>query len=161
MADKKIKQGVSLIVAIMVAGLLVAFIGPVALDAFNDDRSDTLTQTEGDEYILTGSYNTTLTDVSQTGSTIDVLINETDSNTTGTISGLAEGANETVTVDGDDFNVTNDEVANDTVATVTYEYPTDAGWSTAEAALFGIVALLLLVAIALYVVAMAIDQTNF
>ncbi|WP_292484122.1 hypothetical protein [Methanohalobium sp.] len=145
--------GVVLVVAVI--ALLLAFMMPVAISSFYSDSSVTFDQTEGETVTLTHDLNATLDNVSDSQNTIDVTVyNDVDS---ASITALSEGANQTVTVDGNDITVYNDNITSPSNATVTYEYPKTYGWSGGVTTLFGVLPLMILLTAFLFILGYAVS----
>lgn len=148
-STKAIGQGVGIAIGIVVLLLLASTVLPVGLNELNGTSTSTFNQSEGETVQVTGPLNGTLDNVSDTDSTIDVTVNDTELSETRSITNLGEGQNETVTIDGEDITVTNNEVISATNAEVEYQYPKSYGWSGGAQSIFGIFDLLLVLIILL------------
>lgn len=147
-------RGAKLVIVIFVAALMAAFLLPIAIGAIAGP--DELTTTQG-----TGTANTT-----QLGAGLNATVTGVTSGTSATYEIQAEngatatttvnvGANDTVTVDGADVTISPSSVTS-TEATTTYQYPTTYGWGSGAGALWGIIPVMMVLAVFLYFVTKAV-----
>ena len=146
--DERIGQGLAVVIAVTVVGLLIAFLMPVVIGQFNGTMAETYGQTEGETTQLTGNLNGTL-DAADLTTGINVTV--MDGANSASITELAEGNNETVQIDGEDITVYNRNVTSATNATVEYEWPNTYGWDGGTVAMFTILPLLLILTVFLFV----------
>ncbi len=154
MASEKISQGLGVVLAVTIVGLLVATLMPVAIAQFNGTQSATFDQTEGETVQITADLNGTLDAVDDATNTINVTVYNDDG--TASVKDLSEGSNTTLDVAGTNVTVYNQNVTSATNATVEYEYPNTYGWDSGTVALFTVIPLLLVLAIFLFVAMFAV-----
>lgn len=147
---------VKAVIAIALAALLFAFLMPVALNAMEGTQDTTIEQEENVEYEVIAALNSTATDVSQTNSDVTVELNATGESTQSNT--INDGENATYTFDRGDVTVTVDSIANDTHATLSYEYPRDFSYSDGARSLWGLVALSLVLAGILFFVSLGLTK---
>jgi hypothetical protein len=148
-ADKATK----IVVGLFVGGLMAAFLMPVAIGAIAGPDTTTETQAVGDSVELKAGLNATVTGVTS-GTSATYEVSAGGSNTTTTVN---VGANETVTVDGADVTISPTNVTS-TQATTDYEYPTTYGWGSGAGAIWGILPIMIVLAIFLYFVYVAVQR---
>lgn len=148
--------GTKLVVGVLVVGVLMAFILPVAITSFNDDSERTINQSTSQSYEVTSDLNSTVTGVTA-GTSATVELNHTADGTT--VSNTVNvGSNTTYSMPDGDVTVTVD--SSDTgSAVVSYEYPDTYGWSDGSASLYGLLPLLFIVGAVLFVVYKAMQYT--
>ena len=148
-----LKKGSDMAVAVLVVGLLVAFLLPAAISGFNDTQETTIEMEEGTEYHVTSTLNATATNVTEgTEATYEL----TDSDTGETVTQTVDvGATESVTINDETVDITLDETPTATTAVTTFAYPPDYGWSSGSSSMFGLIPLFLILAVLLYVVKMS------
>jgi len=125
-----VEANVGKVVVAVVALLIVSAIVPMAMNAFFDEESATLTQDEDVTYTVAGNLQTNATDVDGTNDEATIELTRTNTGTTVTNT-VSNGTTTTYTLDGYDVNVTVDDVDTSTTpntTTVTYEYPKEAAW---------------------------------
>lgn len=149
------RQGITLIVAILLIALLSAFLLPIALNNLNADNTLSVNQTEATTVQLGSQLNATLDAVDDGTNTINVTVTDINAGTSDSATNIAQGANATVTVEGETITINNDEVHDATHATITYEWSKTYGWSTGETALFGLLGIFFILGIVLFVVKMS------
>lgn len=150
---------IALVVALLIGSVMAAFMLPIGVDAIVDDKSKTFTQNESETVVVTGSLNATLTDVDDTSDDITVDLNDSDADSA-TLSGISVGDNATATVNGETITVTNEENVDTSTAKVTYEYPSDYNWGSGAKALWGILDVILVLAMFLMFVGVALGAAN-
>lgn len=129
--------------AVMISiGMLV--IAAVLAPAFGmmygpDDR--TLTQEEGETYSVTGPLTTNATTVDDVNGDVTIELEDTKADVTQTVT-VSNDTSETVTINGEDINVTVNNIADSTTAEVHYVYPSDYGWQEGTSSIFFILPLL-------------------
>ena len=138
MATDVSRKAVGLTVALLVAGLLVAFLFPSVIGAISGPSEATVTQ-DIDETVLLSSPDLEATVTETTDGTDATYTIETD---TDSVVGetVNVGESSTVTVDGHDVTISPTE-ATATGATTDYEYPTTYGWGTGASSLWSILPL--------------------
>lgn len=143
-----------LVVALAVAGIMLAFLMPVAIGAISGTEDTTATQAVDETVELQPGLNATVTGVTaDTSATYTVEYNN-DSVTGETVN---EGSNSTVTVGGEDVTIAPSDVTA-TNATTTYTHSRTAGWGDGAAALWVILPVILVLAGFLYLTFMALQQ---
>lgn len=148
------RKAVTLVVALLVAGLLSSFLLPVAIDAMVDDETQTITQNTSETVTLSEpDLNATLDSTDTTGDNATYTIAAGNSSTTTTVD---NGTNTTVTVDGTDVTIAPQDI-NTGDATTEYTYPTTYGWGNGAGAMWAIIPLMLVLAIFIYFVKVALD----
>lgn len=147
------KAAVGLVVTLFVAALMGAFLMPVVIDSMGGQEETTVTQDVGETVELQPSLNATVTSVtSGTSATYDITANGDTTTTTVNV-----GSNQTVTVDGTDVTISPSEVTS-TNATTTYNYSGTYGWGGSAAALWGILPIILVLALFLFVTYLAVGR---
>ncbi len=146
------RKAVSLVVALMIMGLMTAFLMPVVLDTFSGQESATYTQEIDEKADLQPGLNATLLSADGTNASYAV-----DGGPDSETVSVAEGENATVTVDGTDVTIAPSEVTTDN-ATTTYTYDGTYGWGGGASALWTIIPVLLVLAVFLYFVAVALNE---
>jgi archaellum component FlaG (FlaF/FlaG flagellin family) len=148
------RKAVTLVVALLVAGLMSSFLLPVAIDAMVADESQTITQNTTETVTLSEpDLNATLDSVDDTADTATYTIEAGNSSTTTTVD---NGTNTTVTVDGTDVTIATEEVTTST-ATTEYTYPTTYGWTNGAGAMWAVIPLMLVLAIFIFFTKVALD----
>lgn len=146
------RKAVGIVVALLVAGLLVGVLFPVAINAISGPADTTVSQDTGETYQLSGpDLNATLDEVTEDTEATYTIETETDSETV-TVN-LDE--TETATVDGYEVDVTPTEIGTDS-ATTQYEYPRTYGWGGSASAMWGILPIMIVLAALLMFVQMAV-----
>lgn len=151
-------KGITIAVAVLVTALLAAFLAPIAIDAFNEPASNTISHTEGVTYEVTTNLNSTATTVDATNSEVTIELNDTAENTV-VSNTVANGSTTTYNMPGGDVNVTVDNIEDSTNATVTYHYPDDYGWSGGASSLWGLIPLFLVLVLLFFAVSAAMKNT--
>lgn len=150
-----------LVVALTVGALITAFILPIGIDAVVEDSTLTVNQTEAETIEVTEGLNATLDDVDDSTSDIDVTLNATAPGAgSATLTNISPGANATATLEGETITVTNDKNISNTNAEVTYAYPPDYGWSGGAQALWGILDVIIVLAVFMILVGIAMRSMN-
>ena len=145
-------QVVKLVVAVFVAGLMGAFLLPVALGAVADDPTEQFNQTTGETVDLNPGLNSTL-DSTTAGTSATYTVNYEGTTTSTTVN---VGSNTTATVDGVDVTIAVSS-AQSGYAVADYTYPKTAGWGSAGS-LWGILPVILVLAIFLFMVGLALKR---
>jgi len=135
--------------------LMAAFLLPVVIGQLGGAEAATYALDVGNSTELQPNMTATLDSVNTTASpsTATYTINASGDTATATV---ANGSNTTVTVDGADVTINVTEVSTGS-ATAEFESPRTYGWGGGAGALWGILPLLLVLAIFLFVVGMALD----
>lgn len=141
------KKAVGLVVALVVGGLLAAFLMPIAIDAISGPEDVTNTLDTGETVTLQDDLNVTLDSTTSGTNATYTVTGGADSATTT----VAVGGNQTVTVNGASVTISTSD-ATATNATQTIEYPTDYGWGGGAASLWGLLPMVLVLAVFLYFV---------
>lgn len=149
-ADKAVK----IVVALLIGGLLAAFLLPIAIDPMVGDESQTLTQDTGDTDTLQADLNVTLDSTDTTGDNATYTVSTDAASTSATVD---NGTSTTVTVDGTDVTISPEDI-NSGSATTQYEYPTTYGWTGGAGSMWLVLPLLLVLAIFLFFTKVALDR---
>ena len=145
-----VNKAVSVVVAIAVSALIVAFLLPVALGMFGGMTETTVTQNVNDEETLTSDLTITLDSVTDgTDATYTVATDDDSDTVTADLD-----TTETATVDGYDVHITPTDIGTDS-ATATVEYPTTYGWGSGASALYGIIPVMIVLAAFLVMIGVA------
>jgi len=147
------QKAVKIIVGVFVAGIMAAFLLPVAIGGITGPEELTATQDVGETITLQDDLNATLDGATAGGDAKYTLT----TNSSSVTQNVTQGTNETVTIDGIDVTITADTV-NSGNATTTYEFPTTYGWGSGTASLWAILPVLLVLAVFLYLTGRAVDQ---
>lgn len=148
-------KAVGLVVALMVAGLLAAFLMPVVIGQFAGAEAATATLDVGNSTELQPNMTATLDSVTTTSpQSATYTINASGQTATATVE---NGSSQTVTVDGADvtISVTNVQTGQ---ATAEFESPTTYAWGNGAGALWGIIPVILVLAVFLFFVYMALGR---
>ena len=149
-----LRKGVGAIVALFVAGLLVAFLLPIAVGAIAGPDTATYEQEETETVTLTGDLEATLDSTDDTEETATYTVSNDEGSDTVTVD---LGATETATIGDTEVDVTLDTVTASS-ATTTYEYPTTYGWGDAVTSLWVILPLIVVLVPFLYFVRIALSN---
>lgn len=148
------RTAVLLVVSIVVAAIIGSVMVPVAIDSIEGDETTTLTQDTSTTYEVNGVLNSTVTATTD-GASATVELNDT--RTAGTTSNtVSVGSTTSYNLQGGTVNVTVDS-ATGTGATVTYDYPRDYAYSSGAQSLWGILGLVIVLAMFLLVLGRALQ----
>jgi len=148
------RTAIMLVVGIVVAAIVGAVMVPVAINNLEGDETTTLTQDTDTTYEVDAQLNSTVTATTD-GSSATVELNDT--RTAGTTSNTINvGSNASYDLQGGTVTVTVDS-ATSTGATVTYEYPRDYSYSSGAQSLWGILGLVIVLAMFLLVLGRALQ----
>lgn len=153
MADAS--TAVKIVIAIVITGLIAAFLMPIAVNAIAgpSTASSTLQPTNTTDFKY--NLNVTLDSVDVSGATDNATYTINADGTTSTVT-IDEGANTTTTVDNADIKISVTDVTSAN-ATADYEYPTTYGWGGGAAAMWVILPVILVLGVFLYFVYLALD----
>jgi Flp pilus assembly protein TadG len=145
---------VALVISLTIAGLLGAFLVPVAVDSFEGDTTTTLNISTGSTEEVNGELEATV-DSTTAGTSATITLNQTDGNSvTNTVN---VGSTTTYSMDRGDVNVTVSE-ATSGYAVADYSYANDFAFSSGASSLWGLMGLTLVLALFLAVLSMATDK---
>lgn len=147
-------KAVTLVVGLFVAGIMAAFLLPVAIGPMTDGETQTATIEVGNSTELQPDMTATLDSVDTTADSATYTINASGSTSTVTVD---NGTNTTTTVDGADVTIAVTDVSSGQ-ATAEFTSPTDYGWGSGAGALWGILPVLIVLAVFLYFVGMALGK---
>jgi uncharacterized protein (UPF0333 family) len=148
------RRAVMLVVSLMIAGILGAFLLPPAIDSFEGDTTTSLNISTGSTEEVNGELEATV-DSTTAGTSATITLNQTDGNSvTNTVN---VGSTTTFSMDRGDVNVTVTE-ATSGYAVADYEYANDFAYSDGASSLWGLMGLALVLALFLMVLGMARDQ---
>lgn len=154
------RTAVALIVGITVVALIAAFLAPVAINQFEGNTTTTLTQDEGTAYEVNGALNATVTGTTvSTTDTATIELNDT--RVSGTTSNTIDNGTTTdydmnggtVTVGVEDV----DDSPTPNQATVNHTYDNDYAFGGAATALWGILGMIIVLAVVLIIIFRALD----
>lgn len=151
-----VNRGTKLVVGVLIVGVLMAFLLPVAITSFNDPSQNTLNQTDNTGYEVTTNLNSTVT-ATTSGTSATVELNDTESGSPVSKT-VNVGSNATYSMPDGDVIVTVNSAETDS-ASVTYEYPDTYGWDDGSASLYGLLPLLFVIGAVLFVVYKAMQYT--
>lgn len=147
----------AVVLAVALMAILGAFLGPVALDALNQDRSVTINQTTSSTEEVHARLNATLDSVDTTNDDATITLTYDDgSSETNTVS---NGTTTTYTVNGFDVNVTVNNVETG-YAEATYDFPQDMAYSDGARGLWGLVGLTVVLALFLAILYKGMEMTG-
>lgn len=153
MADSR--KAVGLVVALMVGGLMAAFLLPVAIGAMAGPEVATATLDVGNSTELQPNMTATLDSVTTTSpQSATYTINASGQTATATVE---NGSSQTVTVDGADVTISVTDVQTGQ-ATAEFESPKTYSWGNGAAALWGIIPVMIVLAVFLYFVYLALRE---
>lgn len=139
----------AIVLAVAIMAILGAFLGPVALDALNDDSSVTITQNDTTTKEVNARLDATLDSVDTTNDDATYTLNYSDGQTV-TQKTIANGTTATFTFDNRDVNVTVNDVSTGE-ATAKFTYPSDFPYSDGARGIWGLVGLAVVLALLLAV----------
>lgn len=148
------RKGVMLVVALTVAALMAALVLSVGIDEMVTDQTTSIT-IEGNGTTENVDTHLNLTLESADGTNANFTVNDTDAGSTASTGDLTEGSNTTVTVDGGDVTV-NATTVNDGNATADVSYAKDFAFSGAAQSLWGILDIIIVLAVFMFVMAVAL-----
>ena len=154
MADAQ--RAVKMVVAIVVAGLMAAFLIPIVIGAIGGPATTVATLDVGNSTELQPNMTATLDAVDVTNDTATYTITASGQSATATV---ANGTNSTVTVDGADVTISVTDVSTGQ-ATAEFEYPQTYGWSAGAAALWAILPVIIVLALFLYFTYVAVQKVK-
>ncbi len=147
------QKAVTLVVGLLVAALMSAFILPIGIEAIAGGESQTAELNTSETTELQPGLNATLDSTTEnTSATYTVDANGDSATTT-----VSEGGEETVTVDGADVTI-NVSTAGTDSATATFDSPKTYAWSGGASALWLILPVMIVLAVFLYFVSLAIRE---
>lgn len=145
------KAAATLVVGIFVAGLMAAFLIPVAIAPMTGGETQTATLDVGNSTELQPNMTATLDSVDTTADSATYSVDASGDSATTTVD---NGSNSTVTVDGADVTIGVTDV-NTGEATAQFTSPTTYGWGGSTTALWGVLPVLVVLAVFLFFVGMA------
>lgn len=151
------QKAVMLVVGLFIASIMAAFLLPVAVGPITDTTEDvTATLATGESVELQPNMTATLdsVDTAASPSTASYTVTAGGSSTTTTV---ANGSNTTVTVDGADVTISVSDVSTGQ-ATAEFTSPTTYGWGGSATALWGILPVIIVLAVFLYFTYMAVGR---
>lgn len=155
--DTSAMKVVGLVVALTVGGLLAAFLLPIGIEALNGDDTRTIEQQFGDGFEPVGSgVESNLTDTNTTASTASYNVTYDGDYQEVTVD---EGSSSTVTVGGVDVTVSPESIATSS-ATSEYTFSNTVGWSSGAVALWGILDVILVLAVFLFFIGVALKASG-
>lgn len=150
---------VTLVVALAVAGILAGLVLPIGINAITEDTSTSFSSvSEGDTVSVSPVLNATLDDVNQSNSDITVTVNDTEAGTSSTFTNVT--TNTTQTLEGEDITVILDSVDSTTTASFTVEYPPDYSFGSGAKSIWGILDLVIVLAVFLFLIGMALVKSG-
>lgn len=144
-------KAVTLVVGLFVAGIMAAFLLPVAIAPMTDGETATATLDTNESIELQPDLTATLDSVDDTADSATYTINASGSTSTVTVD---NGTNTTTTVDGADVTIEVTDVTS-TNATAEFTSPTSYGWGSGASAMWGILPVLVVLAAFLFFVGLA------
>lgn len=133
------EKAVGVVIAVVVAALMIAYVLPIGIGAIADGTSTAeFNQSVDEEIQVNAEVNATLDSIS-TG-TATVTLSEANGSETVTVS---EGSNATAELPGGDVTVDGERVGT-TSADLAYTSETTHGWGEGSSALYGLIPLLLI-----------------
>lgn len=148
---------VGLVVALTVGGLMASFLLPIGIDALNGDDAVTLDQQVSDGFDSVGSgIEADLTSTDATNSTASYNVTYDGDYQSVTVS---EGSSSTVTVGGEDVTVSPQSISTGS-ATTEYTFSSTIGWSSGAVALWGILDVILVLAVFLFFIGVALAASR-
>lgn len=134
--------GLLAVVTVVVLALLAGLVLPISVNAI--DESDTeLEQNESETYTVTIDLETTANTIDDTSDDVTVTLEDADTGDSDSAT-IDEGNTSTLTVEGEEIDVTVEAVQDGTTATLSYTYPTTYGWPDTIGTLFGLLPELLI-----------------
>lgn len=149
-------RAVALVVALTVGGLITAFVLPIGISSINDDQVTTMNQSVSDGFEPIG--NGFSSDVTEVNAGMNATYNVSFDGSYQTVT-VTEGTSETVTVGGEPITLQLTEAGSD-YAVTEYTHDKTAGWSDGSAALWGVLDVILVLAVFLFFVSVALSATS-
>lgn len=149
------KAVAGLIVALAVAALITALVLPIGIDAIENDKTSDLDLDTNDEVEVKGGLNATLEDTTADTSADINLSTDSDSES----KTVNEGETEDYTVDGETLSVGVEDAGSDS-AEFNVTYPLDFGWDSGASGLWGILAIIVVLAVFLMFIGIALSAAN-
>lgn len=150
MANSFVNRGVKVSVSILIVAVITAGLIPSAIGGFTEDNKDIKTQSV-DNTTTVSVLESTVTNVDETGDTVDLKLNKTGESYNSTQS-ISLNSTTTYTYDGENMGVTLTEIQDSQTVTLEYVYSSGFGWDNASKSLFLIIPLFLILAILMYAV---------
>lgn len=155
-AGRLVKASVYLVIGLTVFALVAALLAPVALDAVNDDDTVDVTQNVGETTGVVSNVDSTLDATDTTGDNATYTVSGPDSSVTHTVD---NGTSQDFSLDGGTVTVTVNDV-NSGSATSTFTVPSDFGWSGGATGLWGIMDVIITLALLLFAIGLALHGVN-
>lgn len=148
------RKAVGLVVALTVGGLMAAFLLPVVIGQLGGAEAATIALDTGNQTELQPGLNATLDSVDDTADSATYSVTADGDSSTVTVD---NGTNSTVTVGGADVTIGVTSVSAD-AATAEFQSPTTYGWGGGAAALWGILPILIVLAVFLFFTYVAVRE---
>lgn len=143
-------RGLAVIIAATILVLLVSTVLASGIGAFNDGETSSFEQDEGQTVQLAGALEATVDSVDDTNGDATITVEDTDLDESDTVT-VSEEETETAVVDGEDIDVTVDEISGSTVS-VEYNWPTDYNWSGGASSIFQFLDLIVVLTVILLLI---------
>lgn len=155
-AGRMSRIAISFVLALLVAALVAAVVLPIGINAVVDDRSETvLNQSNDSTEAITPVLDAALEETNaDTNATYNLTVG--DDSVTNTI---AEGSDADYSLNGQTVNVNVSNVEADN-ASATFEYPVELGWSSGTQSMWGILDVVIVLAVFLFVFGIALAATD-
>lgn len=151
-ASNVAKVALAIVIGLAVTALVAGLLVPIGINELNDDQTQTVTQSTGDTENLTASLDATLDSVDTGGDNATYTLSDGSSTATNTVD---NGTTTTFSLDGGSVDVSPQDVSSGQ-ATTTYSYAKDFGWSSGGSAMWGLLDMVIVLAVFLMVLGIAI-----
>lgn len=145
---------IALVVSLAVGALAASIMMPIGVNALMDDRSTTLNQSVGDTNDITSGLNVTLDSADGTNATY-TLETDTDSDSVT----VAQGNSQNATLEGYEVTVSPSDVGT-SYSEATFDYPPQIGYSDGAQALWGILDVIMILAVFLLFIGVALSAAD-
>lgn len=154
---QKIRGAVGIILALVVAGVLIGYILPIGIGAVNEPIQSTQTQDIGETYNVSSNLDSEVTSVTD-GTSATVALTDTEAGETQSQT-VNVSENGTYNLPGGDVTVTVNNATSGTPSTaeLTYQVPSDFGWSSGAQSVYGLIPLFLILAPLVVIVGWSMD----
>lgn len=153
------KVSIAVIVAVAVAAIASGTVLPVGINALVDDVVTTETQDTGESVQLEATLNATLDSTDTSGSPDNATYTLTDSTGNSVTNTVDNGSTTTFSLNDGDVDVSPQDV-NSGSATTQYSYAKDFGWSGGAKSLWGIIDLVVVLAVLLLMLGIAMKAVD-
>lgn len=122
-------KNLSLLIGSILIIFSLAFFIPISFVALESPENVSITQTEGEQTVISANIISTLTNVDTSGQgSINVTVLNEDTGNSDSTGELPQGSSIDISIGGNTITVTNENIINSNTALISYEYPLFIGW---------------------------------